>query len=257
MSSMKWVVWGIIGWLVLSVGVASARSWKKPIPREYPSPVYPIEMEGTGLDGRAELIFVVERDGSVLNPEIRSFSHPAFAHAAMDVIKSWRFKPGLRDGRIVPMRVVQKFVFRAGSTRKVNALLGRVVFEEIEEVIYSPVEVGGLPEVVFEPVVPYPRRLMGSGQEEVVYVTMTVGPDGRGYNIEVEGYPPKEYLLAAVVAASHYRFKPVVHNGVPVYVYTRVAILISEDDGAGRRDRKRGDAPIGAPDDPYADYPDF
>lgn len=253
---MKWVVWGVVWWLVLAVGIASARSRKDPIPREYPSPVYPIEMEGTGLDGRAELIFVVQKDGTVRNPEIRSSSHPAFAHAAMDAVRSWRFKPGLRDGKVVPMWVVQPFVFPAGSARRVNALLGRVVFEEIEEVVYSPVEVGGLPEVVFEPIAPYPKKLMGSGQEEVVYVTMTVGPDGRGYNIEVEGYPPKEYLLAAVVAASHYRFKPVAHNGQPVYVYTRVAILISEDDG-NRRDRKRGDAPIGGLDDAYADYPDF
>jgi TonB family protein len=256
MGCMKWAVWGVIGWLVPAVGIASARSQKDPIPREYPSPVYPIEMEGSGIDGRAELIFIVEEDGSVRNPEIRSSSHPAFAHAAMDAVVSWRFKPGIRDGRVVPMRVVQKFVFPAGSTRKVNALLGRVVFENIEEVIYSPVEVGGLPEVVYEPIAPYPKKMMGSGQEDVVYVTMTVGPDGRGYNIEIEGYPPKEFILAALFVASHYRFKPVVRNGEPVYVYTRGAILISEDAVNGRH-RKRGDAPIGDLEDAYAGYPDF
>ncbi len=83
-----------------------------------------------------------------------------------------------------------------------------------------------------------------------------MGPDGRGYNIEVEGYPPKEFLLAALFVASRYRFEPVVYNGEPVYVYTRVAILISED-GLDGRHRTRGDGPIGDPNDAYADYPDF
>jgi TonB family protein len=214
-------------------------------------------MEETGLDGRTELIFIVETDGTVRNPEVKFATHPAFGDAAMEVIESWRFKPGIRNGRIVPMRVLQPFRFKAGPIRRANALLGRIVFEPIKETIYSPVEVGGLPEIVYEPVAPYPRKLMGSGQTEVVYVTMTVGPDGRGYNVEIEGYPEKAFILSAVIAASQYRFKPVTRNGGAVYVYTRVAIVISED-GPDRRHRGRyRSRPVGDPDDAFADYPDF
>ena len=53
--------------------------------------------------------------------------------------------------------------------------------------VYSPAEVGGLPEIIAKPIAPYPRKLLGSGQTEIVYVTMVVGPDRRGYNIEIEG----------------------------------------------------------------------
>jgi TonB family protein len=212
-------------------------------------------MEVTGLDGRAELLFVVQTDGSVENSQVRSASHPTFGYAALEVIESWQFKPGMRDGQIVPMRVAQPFVFIAGPVRKANALLGREVFNQIEEVVFSPFEVGGSPEIVYEPVPHYPKKLLGSGRSEVFYVIMAVGPDGRGYNIEIEGFPPKKFICPAFKAASSCCFRPMVHNGEPVYVYTRVEIVISED--IGRLRRRGRDVTVGDPDDRYQDYPDF
>jgi TonB family protein len=208
-------------------------------------------MEGSGLDGRTELVFIVREDGSVGEPSVRMTSHPAFAAAAMEVIPQWRFRPAIRDGRTIPVRVNLPFVFRAGPSRKVNAMLGRVVYEDIYETIFSPAEVGGLPKIIHTPITPYPKSLLGSGWDETVNVTMVVGPDGLGYNMEVEGYPPKDFTLAAIVAASRYRFEPVTYQGKPVYVYTRLSILITED-GLGAR--RRGQ--LSEADDPYADYPD-
>lgn len=215
-----------------------------------------MEMEGSGMDGRATLLFIVREDGSVTDPQVEQASHPAFGYAALEVIESWRFKPALRDGRKVPVRVSQPFVFYAGPIRRVNAVLGRVAYEPIEEIIYSPVEVGGLPEIVQEPIAPYPRKYLGSGHVEVVNVTMVVGPDGRGYNMEIEGYPAKEFGLSAILTASRYRFKPVTYQGKKVYVYTRLNIVIAEDEPSDRRGRDR-DSALGDPDDRYADYPDF
>ena len=47
--------------------------------------------------------------------------------------------------------------------------------EPIEEIIYSPVEVGGLPEIVQEPIAPYPRKYLGSGHVEVVRLERVAG----------------------------------------------------------------------------------
>jgi TonB family protein len=256
-ASMKRAVVGVLGLFLIAINDVSARSKKAPVRVESPSPVYPDEMEGTGLDGHTELIFIVGEDGSVHNPIVKSATHASFGDAALEVINNWRFRPGIRDGRKVPMRVVQPFNFHAGPIRKVNALLGRVVFKDIDETIYSPAEVGGLPEIVYEPTALYPRKFQGSGQTEVIYVTMTVGFDGRGYNIEIEGYPPKDFIFPAYLAATQYRFKPVVHNDQRVYVYTRVAIVVSEDITESRLRGQGYDAPISDPEDAYPDYPDF
>jgi TonB family protein len=93
--------------LVLATVEVSARGQKAPVLRDSPCPIYPVEMEGTGLDSRAELLFIVRTDGSVQDTPVRSATHPMFGYGALDVIESWRFKPGMRDGRIVPMRVAQ------------------------------------------------------------------------------------------------------------------------------------------------------
>ncbi len=245
---MNRVALGVIVGLMVVGGDLDGRSRRNPIPQRYPSPLYPMEMEGSGLDGRVTLAFVVTEYGTVIDPEVLEASHPAFGYAAMAVIGSWRFKPALRNGEQVRIRVLQPFVFRSGPTGRVNAVLGRVVYEIIEEPIFSPVEVGGLPEITYHPIAPYPRKYRGSGQVEVIHVTMTVGPDGRGYNMEIEGYPPKEFVLAAIVAATGYRFEPTVFRGEKVYVYTRVSIVVSEEGH---------DRSAGYPDDPYEDYPDF
>ncbi|MEZ5277189.1 MAG: TonB family protein [Opitutaceae bacterium] len=246
----------LLSMLALLAGNGHARAFRAPIPEKYPSPSYPDEMEGSGLDGRAELIFTVLEDGSVENPSVREASHPAFAQAALEVIEGWRFKPGLRDGRIQAMRVALPFVFYAGPARKANAVLGRVVYTDIDDIIYSPVEVGGLPEITYQPMPPYPKAMLGSGRTEIVNLTMVVGPDGRGYNMEIEGYPPKGFAFVAVVAASRYRFKPVMYRGKPVHVYTRLSIVISEDPDLARRSGSDRDV-VGETFDPLADYPEL
>lgn len=253
---MNRAVLGILAGILFLAGGVFGRSKRDPIPKDYPSPVYPIEMEGSGVDGRTTLLFVVQKDGSVIRPQVETASHPAFGLAAMQVIESWRFRPALRNGETVPVRVSQPFVFYAGPVRRANAVLGRVVYDSIEEIIYSPVEVGGLPEVLQEPVAPYPRKLLGSGQVEIINITMVVGPDGRGYNLEIEGYPPRDFIVPAILTASRYRFKPVTYQGKKVYVYTRVTIVISEDAATGRRGRGN-DRTVGDPNDRYKDYPDF
>lgn len=253
---MRGFIPGLLCLLPFLTSNVSARSFRAPVPKEYPSPHYPYEMEGSGIDGRAEIIFTVREDGSVENPSVKDATHPAFADAVLEVIEQWRFKPGLRDGQTASVRVMIPFVFSAGPVRKANAALGRVVYRTIDEIIYSPVEVGGLPEITHEPIAPYPRALLGSGRTEVVAITMVVGPEGKGYNMEVEGYPPREFIFSAIIAASQYRFKPVLYRGRPVHVYTRVTIVVTEDFKMVLKARAEGRV-VGEEEDPLADYPDF
>ena len=75
------------------------------------APTYPDDLRGTGVVGRATVLFVVDEKGNVINPEIESATNEAFAAAALDAIRQWKFLPGMVDGVAVKTRMRQPFSF--------------------------------------------------------------------------------------------------------------------------------------------------
>ena len=65
------------------------------------------------LPATVDVLFVVERDGSVELARVQSSSDPLFDDAALEVVRSWRFAPGKRDGEPVRVRMRAPFRFRA------------------------------------------------------------------------------------------------------------------------------------------------
>ncbi len=75
-------------------------------------PPYPPRARMRGLEGRVELEFVVARDGSVRNVEVTSASPQGiFDQAALRTVRQWRFKPGMKSGEAVDVRVRQTIKF--------------------------------------------------------------------------------------------------------------------------------------------------
>ena len=68
------------------------------------------------LPADAELVFVVEPDGSVRDPRVLSSTHPAFDAVALEALRGMRFEPGERAGEPVPMRLRATVTFTAGQS---------------------------------------------------------------------------------------------------------------------------------------------
>ena len=68
-------------------------------------PVYPPELKDKRVEGEVHLVFTVLEDGSVADVRIRRMNSPAFAEAAAEAVKQWKFEPGIKDGRPVRTRV--------------------------------------------------------------------------------------------------------------------------------------------------------
>jgi len=68
-------------------------------------PEYPTELRSKGIQGRAVVGFYVERDGSVQTAYIVSQSDERFGALALACVKNWTFKPGIRKGIIVRVRM--------------------------------------------------------------------------------------------------------------------------------------------------------
>ncbi len=92
-----------------------AGSDKKPRATAQPQPKYPAALKRQKLEGVVVVSFVVDANGRVLNPRVEQAAHPAFGREAMEAVKNWRFEPGERGGKKVPMKVRQSIRFSPGA----------------------------------------------------------------------------------------------------------------------------------------------
>lgn len=66
---------------------------------------YPKEARAQGIEGRLELEFLVESDGSVTDIDVAESLHPLCDSAAVDGVRSVDFIPARVDGTPVPIRL--------------------------------------------------------------------------------------------------------------------------------------------------------
>jgi protein TonB len=78
-------------------------------------PVYPPELRKARLEGQVVIDFVVEENGRVADARVDRSSHPEFEKAALEAIRKWRFRPGVREGKPVRSYNRQSFRFRPPS----------------------------------------------------------------------------------------------------------------------------------------------
>lgn len=75
--------------------------------------LYPDSLYGSGISGRVLVEFVVDTTGNVEKPTVGivSSSHPAFAQAALDALRTASFRPAIRNGLPVRQIVQLPFIF--------------------------------------------------------------------------------------------------------------------------------------------------
>jgi len=78
-------------------------------------PDYPPAAKNARIDGSVLLQSVVQRDGTVGAVKVLKSldGQRGLDRAAIDAMKQWRFKPGLKDGKAVPVRIVTELTFTA------------------------------------------------------------------------------------------------------------------------------------------------
>ena len=64
--------------------------------------------------GTVYIIFIVDKNGRVQNPQVQKSSDPVFEKPALSAIKQWKFEPGKRNGQPVRFRMRVPFTFPKG-----------------------------------------------------------------------------------------------------------------------------------------------
>lgn len=96
---------------------------------------YPLEARQAGVEGRVDVQFVVDKDGSISEVEAIRGIGAGCDEEAVRVVKSLPpFKPATQNGRPVRVRMVVPVVFqlKAGETNPDNSAQGMVIIEEIQ-----------------------------------------------------------------------------------------------------------------------------
>lgn len=86
-----------------------------PQPVFQPRPIYPEALRADGIEGRAEISIIVDKDGNVRSPLVVTATRPEFGEAALAAVSQWKFTPGVKGGRKVNTRVAIPIVFTPGK----------------------------------------------------------------------------------------------------------------------------------------------
>jgi protein TonB len=68
-------------------------------------PVYPQELRQRKIEGTVYVVFVVDKDGRVLQPTVESSPHEGLQAAALASVRRWRFEPAVARGEKVRSKV--------------------------------------------------------------------------------------------------------------------------------------------------------
>lgn len=70
------------------------------------APKYPSELRKAKVEGNVTILFVLDENGRVEDARIDKSSRPEFEEPALEAVRKWKFKPGLKDGE--PVRTYMK-----------------------------------------------------------------------------------------------------------------------------------------------------
>ncbi len=73
---------------------------------------YPQVAQNTGTEGRVDVEFIIDKEGNVTNPKIVRSVHPLLDEEVLRVIRLVKFSPGVQNGSLVKVRMVQPVYFK-------------------------------------------------------------------------------------------------------------------------------------------------
>lgn len=87
---------------------------QKPRTIYQPAPSYPPELQRKGVEGTVYVIFIIDRNGRVINAKVQKSTHQAFERPALTAVKKWKFDPGKRGGKPVQFKMRIPITFSLG-----------------------------------------------------------------------------------------------------------------------------------------------
>ncbi len=88
---------------------------KRPEPISQVAPTYPAELRKAKVEGMVTLVFLLSEEGRVEDARVENSSRPEFEKPALEAVRHWRFRPGMKDGQPVTTHLRLPMRFRVTS----------------------------------------------------------------------------------------------------------------------------------------------
>lgn len=85
---------------------------KRPEAVSQVAPTYPTELKKAKVEGVVTLLFVLDETGRVEDPRVENSTRPEFEKPALEAIRKWRYRPGMKDGQAVRTYIKVPIRFR-------------------------------------------------------------------------------------------------------------------------------------------------
>lgn len=186
-------------------------------------PVYPPAVRTAGVAGSVQLQCVVRADGRVEDVKVTVPLHPELDKEALRALQEWRFEPGRRDGKAVPVLVDIEMTF---TLRDEPAAPHKGPSLDSPEVQRPGKEIT-TPVAVSERRVGYTPGALQARVEGRIKLECVVLPDGTVGDVRVVERLHSELDEEAVRTLRQWTFKPGTKNGVAVPVRVEVEMTFT------------------------------
>ncbi len=82
-----------------------------PVPLSRPLPPYPAELQKLRIEGVVIVEFVVSETAQIEDPRAVQAPNELLAKLAVDAVKKWKFRPGMKDGKPKAVRLQVPITF--------------------------------------------------------------------------------------------------------------------------------------------------
>ncbi len=199
-----------------------------PVPTRTYKPDYPENLRNQGITGNAVIKFTINKQGSVVDPEVVSATHEAFGAASMDAIRQWQFLPARKNGKIVSKQVQLPFNFTLTLEEKLTNRIGREVFTKVRGKIYKADKLDTSPAPINTVSPVYPDELKDSGIEGEAQVKFIINKEGLVMNPKIVSTDHEKFGPSALMASLTLKFDPVELKGKRINVEMERSFTFSE-----------------------------
>jgi len=195
-------------------------------------PQYTPEAMRARVQGVVTLECVVQSDGAVGEARVTKALNPGLDQEAIKAVKQWRFKPGHKDGKAVPVRITLEVTFTLRDTPAAGGATKPPLFpvrpltpgdtgansQPETPLVYKPGQGVSAPVLVKEVKPQYTPEAKDAKIQGVVTLECVVQPDGTIGDVEVTKPLDAGLDQAAITAVKQWRFEPGKKDGKPVRV---------------------------------------